>query len=108
MRKIHHPFSVIKSRLGQILNYHFESQKFRPPENVHILINAEKLDEKLSLDSEEFDLLETLTEWSSPPEIYKNCRLLEHEITMALVRLRKKGVLRILASQQNQHSNDQM
>jgi hypothetical protein len=50
---------------------------------------------------EEFEVLVTLTEWNSPNDIYRHCQLLDHEITLALVSLRKKGALKIIAAQNN-------
>ncbi|MCM2350226.1 MAG: hypothetical protein NDI69_09395 [Bacteriovoracaceae bacterium] len=96
-RQIHYPFSVIKNKLGDVLKQYRESLKMRPPENVKILIDAEFLEDTLPVTAEEFDVLKALTEWNNPYEIYQHCELLDHEITWALVSLRKKGALKIIA-----------
>lgn len=96
-RQIHYPFLVIKNRMSDVLKLYRESLKLRPPENVKILIDAEFIEDTLPVTPEEFDVLKTLTEWNNPFEIYQHCELLDHEITMALVSLRKKGALKIIA-----------
>lgn len=100
-RQIHYPFSVIKNKMADVLKKYRESLKMKPPENVKILINAEFVEDTLPVTPEEFNVLLTLTEWNSPYEIYQHCQLLDHEITGALVSLRKKGALKILAPRQD-------
>lgn len=99
-RQIHYPFAIIKNKLGDVIKQYRESLKVRPPENVKILIDAEFLEDTLPVTSQEFDVLTTITEWNTPFEIYQHCDLLDHEITWALVSLRKKGALKILAPRQ--------
>ena len=99
-RQIHYPFSVIKNKMSDVLKKYRESLKVRPPENVKILIDAEFVEDTLPVTPQEFDVLLTLTEWSTPYDIYQHCQLLDHEITWALVSLRKKGALKILAPRQ--------
>lgn len=101
-RQIHYPFSVIKNKLSDVLKLYRESLKLRPPDNVKIIIDAEFIEDSLPVTPEEFDVLKALSEWSNPSEVYQNCDLLDHEITMSLVSLRKKGALKILAPQKNQ------
>jgi len=101
-RQIHYPFAVIKNKMADVLKLYRESLKLRPPENVKILIDAEFIEDTLPCTPHEFSVLETLTEWNNPHDIYQNCSLLDHEITMALVSLRKKGALKILAPRREQ------
>ena len=100
-RQIHYPYAVLKNKLADVLKLHRESLKMRPPENVRILLDAEFLDDTLPVSSEEFEVMKTLTEWSTPHDVYQHCSLLDYEITQALVNLRKKGALKILASKSN-------
>jgi hypothetical protein len=97
-RQIHYPFAVIKNKMSDILKQYRESLKVRPPENVKILIDADFMEDSLPVTPQEFDVLETLTEWNSPFDIYQNCSLLDHEITWSLVSLRKKGALKIVGT----------
>lgn len=100
-RQIHYPFSVIKTKLADVLKQYRESLKLKPPENVKILIDAGFIEDTIAVNPEEFEVLKVLTEWSNPSEIYQNCPLLDHEITISLVSLRKKGALKILAPRQD-------
>ncbi len=96
-RQIHYPYSTLKQRLREVLRLHRETVKFRPPENIKILLDADFLEDTLPISSREFDVLRTLTDWNSPADLYQNCDLMEHEVTHALISLRKKGALKILA-----------
>lgn len=96
-RRIHYPFAVIKNKLAEVVKQYRDSLKFRPPENVKVLIDPDFLDDTLPVTPQEFQVLETLTEWNRAFDIYQHCDLLDHEITFALVGLRKKGALKIVA-----------
>lgn len=100
-RQIHYPFAVIRNRLGDVLKQYQLSLKLRPPENIKIIVDVEFLDDTLPVTPQEFEVLSTLTEWNKPYDVYQHCGLLDHEITMALVSLRKKGALKILAPKSN-------
>jgi hypothetical protein len=100
-RQIHYPFTVIRNKLADVLKLYRESLRLRPPDNVKIVIDAEFLEDSLPVTPHEFEVLDTLTEWSTPNDIYQHCQLLDHEITMALVGLRKKGGLKIIAPKSN-------
>lgn len=97
-RQIHYPFAVIKNRMTDVIKQYRDSLKYKPPENVRILIDAEFMEDTLPVTPQEFTVLETLTEWSSSYDIYQHCELLDHEITWALVSLRKKSALKIIGS----------
>lgn len=99
-RKIHYPYSVLKNKLVDVIKLYRESLKHRPPDNIKILIDARFMEKEAAVSPEEFEVLEILTEWNSPYDIYHHSHLLDHEITMALVSLRKKGALKIIAMQQ--------
>ncbi len=96
-RRIHYPWAVLKNKMAEVLKQHREAQKLRPPENVRIVADGSFLKAGLSITPEEFDVLKTLSEWNSPFDIYQQCQLLDHEITLALVSLRKKNALKIMA-----------
>jgi len=100
-RQIHYPYSVIKNKMSDVINQYKEASKYRPPENVKILIEGSFLKEKSEVTPQEFEVLETITEWSKPFDIYQHCDLLDHEVTWALVSLRKKKALKILAPKNN-------
>jgi hypothetical protein len=97
-RQIHYPYPVIKNRMSESLKLYQESLKFKPPENVKLLIDGQFLREVTPVTPQEFDVLETLTEWTRASDIYQYCPLLEHEITWALVSLRKKNAIKTVAA----------
>ncbi len=100
-RQIHYPFAVMKNKLGEVLKLYRESLKLRPPDNVKIVIEAGIVKATTPITPQEFEVLELLTDWNSPNDIYQHSNLLDHEITLALVNLRKKGALKILSTQNN-------
>jgi hypothetical protein len=99
-RQIHYPFAVIKNKMNGVLKLYRESIKLRPPDNVKILIDSEFFYDTLPVGPQEFEVLSTLTEWNNAFDIYNRCALLDHEITGALVSLRKKGALRIIQAKE--------
>jgi hypothetical protein len=99
-RQIHYPYSLLKKRIGDNLKLYRESLRLRPPENIRIVPEPTFFFGAATLSPEEFDVLATVTDWNTPRDIYQNCQLLDHEITLSLVSLRKKGALKIVASRQ--------
>lgn len=91
----------LKEKMAESLKLYQQSLKMKPPENVKIIIDPEFVEDSLPVSSQEFEVLCTLTEWHTPYDIYQHCPLLDHEITMALVGLRKKNALKILAPKNN-------
>jgi hypothetical protein len=97
-RQIHYPYGVIKNKMADVIKNYRDSLKLRPPENVKILIDAEFMTDIMPVSPEEYQVLETLVEWNRPFDIYQHCKLLDHEITGALVSLRKKNALKIVGT----------
>lgn len=91
------PYQILKNTLAGVLKEYQQSLKMKPPENVKILIDADFLEDTLAVTGDEFEVLAALTEWSSTYDVYQHCPLLDHEITSALVSLRKKSALKIVA-----------
>ncbi len=91
----------LKERMANALKLYQQSLKMKPPENVKIVIDPDFIEDTLPVSSAEFEVLCTLTEWNRTFDIYQHCPLLDHEITMALVGLRKKNALKILAPKNN-------
>lgn len=97
-RDVFVPYALLKDKLEEVLKLYQDSVKLRPPDNVKIIINPEFMAASQSISREEFEVLLTLTEWTTPFDVYQQCTLLDHEITFALVELRKKKALKILSS----------
>ena len=87
----------MKEKMADALKLYQQSLKLRPPENVKIIIDPDFIEDSLPVTAAEFEVLCALTEWHVPFDIYQHCPLLDHEITMALVGLRKKSALKIVA-----------
>lgn len=97
-RQIHYPYSVMKNKLGNVLKLYRESLKLRPPGHVKILVEGSFIQGESEVTSDEFEVLGVLTEWNNVDDIYQHCSLMDHEITGALVSLRKKNALKIIAA----------
>jgi hypothetical protein len=97
-RQINLSYEHLKQNLAQVVRDHRESLKFKPPGHIKMMIDPEFLDDSLPVSSREFEVLSTLTEWSAVNDVYQHCQLLEHEVTLALVSLRKKGALKLIAA----------
>ncbi len=91
----------LREKMADALKLYQQSLKMRPPENVKIVIDPGFIEDSLPVSQAEFDILCTLTEWHTPYDIYQHSDLLDHEITMALVGLRKKNALKIVAAKNN-------
>jgi hypothetical protein len=96
-QSIHYPFLVLKNKLHEVIQKHLESVKFKPPQHLKVTVEVGFLNSRPNLNQNEFEVLDTLTEWNLMEDIYLKCKLLDHEITMALVSLRQKGALKIIA-----------
>lgn len=95
------PLKELEKIMREGVKEHFRTVKYRPPENVLIQISPKFVASGDDITPNEFDLLCTLAEWSSPFDVYQHCPLLDHEITAALVHLRQKSALKILARKDN-------
>lgn len=96
-RHIHYPYGILKNKMEEVLNLYQSSLKLRPPQGVKILIQSEIIKDQTPVTPEEFEVMSTLSDWNTSDDVYQHCSLLDHEITLALVSLRKKGALKILA-----------
>ena len=100
-RQIHYPYNILKNKMSDVLKLYRESLKLKPPGNVKIIVNGEFMRQTTEVTPDEFDVLATLSDWNGVDDIYQHCPLLDHEITGALVSLRKKNALKIMAPRNN-------
>ena len=96
-QNIHYPFGVIKKKIAEKFELYQKSLKNRPPDGVRLMINSDFIATGDKVSSEEFVTLSIVSDYNLVRDIYKNCQLFESDITMALVSLRKKGALKVLA-----------
>lgn len=96
-KKITTPFSVLKRKVTEISDKYNDSKDKRPPDHLKLLIIPSFLNGELLVDSAEFNLLCTLSDYNKVSDVYKNNLLLDYEITNALVGLRQKGAIKVLS-----------
>ncbi len=94
-QNIHYPFSVLKKKLSEKYEEYKLSEKQRPPNSLKLLIKEGFIADGPSVTSEEFETLCVISDYNLVKDIYTHCPLLDHEITMALISLRKKGALKV-------------
>lgn len=70
-------------------------KKLRPASNLRLIVDPQIIVSNDDLTAHEFDILSTITEYSKVSDIYKYSKLLDYEITTALVSLRKKKALKV-------------
>lgn len=95
-RKIDRPFSVLKRKMIEIAQKYEEAKKNRPPDNLKLLIIPDFLNREIEVNSAEFNLLCTLSDYNKVSDVYKHNPLLDYEITNALVGLRQKGAIKVV------------
>lgn len=100
-RQIHYPYSILKKKLANMLKEYKTSLRLKPPENIKIILEVDFLQNQTTVTPNEFEVMVALTEWNTPFNLYQKSPLLDHEITLALVSLRKKGALKIVAARQD-------
>ena len=97
-RNIHFPYSILLKKAAQIIEKYQYSRKNRPPEGVMLRLNADFVSSDIEVTPEEYSLMTVLIDFHDVKSIYKNCGLLDYEITNALVGLRKKSALKVIAT----------
>ena len=88
-------FEEIRKLAQEHYGQYQESKKLRPAPHLNLVIDPTVVVSKDELSPEEFDVLSTLTEWSKVSDIYKYSKLMDYELTMALVSLRKKKAIKV-------------
>ena len=71
------------------------ARKLSPPLNIKLIVDGEFVLHGENIDTIEFRVLKTISDYSRVDEIYKESGLMDYEVTNALVSLRKKGALKV-------------
>lgn len=95
-RTIHYPFTVLRRKTAQVVEEFKNNQDLRPPGHLKLLINPEFIKSGKEVEGDEFDLLCCISDYNKVDDIYKNCDLLDYQITNSLVSLRKKNALTVV------------
>lgn len=74
-----------------------QSRKLRPPLDLRLALVGDFLIKGEQVDANEFSLMTTISDYSKVEDIYQYSPLFEFEITNALVSLRRKKALKVIA-----------
>lgn len=96
-KKIHSPLSVLRRRLVEVADKTAQAQDSRPPDNLKLLINPSIMHSDSNVERIEFSVLCTLSDYNKVSDVYKFNPMLDYEITNALVSLRQKGAIKVVA-----------
>ncbi len=96
--KIDIPISRIKKLCEDSLLKYNNTKSHRPPDHIRLMINESIFESNLEISASEYKLLCTISDNSLVKDIYRECKLLDFEITHHLIELRKKDVLKVVQS----------
>jgi hypothetical protein len=88
-------FEELKKDAEKKFAHYLSSKKLKPPGNLKLLIDPEIIVNNDQITPEEFDVLALLSEWCLVSDIYKYSKLMDYEVTDALVTLRKKKAIKV-------------
>jgi hypothetical protein len=91
-------FNEIKREAQAQYQKFVSSKKLKPSLDLRLVIDPQIIVNLEEITAEEFDVLSVLAEWCTVGDIYKYSRLMEYEVTTALVSLRKKRAIRVFQS----------
>lgn len=85
---------IKKEAQGHFQDY-ISAKKLRPAGHLKLVINPEVIVSNEDITPQEFDVLSVVTEWCKVSDIYKYSKLMDFEVTHALVSLRKKRAIKV-------------
>lgn len=85
---------IRKEAQGHFQEY-LSAKKLRPAAHLKLVIDPEIIVSLEEITTQEFDVLSVITEWCKVSDIYKFSKLMDFEITHALVSLRKKRAIKV-------------
>ena len=86
-------FREFKGLYGNFLSLHKKACELRPPNHLKLEINPDFIAKGDLVESEELEILSTITSHNQVGSIYRHASLREFEITAGLVSLRKKKAI---------------
>ncbi|NOT79217.1 MAG: hypothetical protein HOP07_09490 [Bacteriovoracaceae bacterium] len=94
-----HSMKVTIDEVKTEAQVHFQdyinAKKLKPSPDLRLVLNPEILISNEDLTPREFDVMSVITEWCKVSDIYKYSKLMDFEITNALVSLRKKRAIKV-------------
>ena len=88
-------FSAVRSKIQTLFGKYKQIEGLIPPMDLKLVINSNFINRGDGLTRAEFDVLSTITEFSRVQDIYKESKLYDHEVTIALVNLRRKKAIKV-------------
>lgn len=88
-------YDEVKAEAQKIYQKYVTAKKLKPAMNLRLVIDPEIIVSPEEITPEEFDILSVLAEWCVVADIYKYSKLMEFEVTNALVSLRKKRAIKV-------------
>ena len=85
---------IRKEAQGHFQDY-LSAKKLRPAPHLKLVIDPIIIESVSDITPQEFDVLSVVTEYCNVNDIYKYCKLMEFEVTHALVSLRKKRAIKV-------------
>jgi hypothetical protein len=95
-KKIHYSYEKLKQSFNDVEDQYREAMVNRPPNSLKMSVNANFIVDKTAVSNDEFELLCCLSDYNLVEDIYKYCRMLDYQITNALISLRKKKALKVI------------
>lgn len=78
-----------------IYQKYLQSKKLKPATDLRLVVDPEIIVNLEDISPAEFDILAVLAEWCTVADVYKYSKLMEYEVTNALVSLRKKRAIKV-------------
>ena len=88
-------FEEIKLEAQKHFQEYLAAKKLRPAAHLKLVIDPEVIVSKEDITPQEFDVLAVISEWCNVSDIYKYSKLMDFEVTHALVSLRKKRAIKV-------------
>lgn len=88
-------FEMAKLEAQSIYQKYTQAKKLKPSPSLRLVVDPEIIVNLEEITSDEFDVLTVLAESCIVADIYKYSKLMEFEVTNALVGLRKKRAIKV-------------
>ena len=88
-------YSDLIRKLKDSIVLYEKTKNLKPLDSLRIFLHDGFIKEGKNVSAEEYDVMCTISDYNRVSEIYKSSELLQHEITSALVNLRKKGAIKV-------------
>ena len=90
------PYEEFLSMGQKIFQAYQSSKRFKPPENLRLVISPDFIPRGEDVSYSEFEVLTVISDFNKVSDIYKESPLLEFQTINSLVSLRKKGALKVV------------